>query len=487
MGSAAGGRPGRHASRDGSLSGTALPLVVRRASAGYSAPEIAAAEEGAALSRIKNVNVPHWPDATPPTRVGPTASTAEPPAVKPTPTIPGTAVETLAPGQVASAARRLEPLNLQLARDTYLDAFWAAMVFARLAGAMAEVATAARATPPPATPPRAADLLLDGLALLIADGYAAGTPVLKDALSAFVNDGPAEEGLRWRTLAADTAVALWDDHAWETILDRHLELARATGALDALPLVLDARLLLHLLGGEMTLAAARHDASRAVTEATGRTVAPYSDIMLAALRGLQADVDAFRETLLKIVVPRAQGLAVTLTWWASAVCANGLGRYEQALAAAEQAVEYPHELGFAELTLHELIEAASRSGMAERASVALERLTATTRPAGTDWGLGLEARCRALVSDRDVAEGFYRSAIDRLSRTRLWFESARAHLLYGEWLRRENRRVDAREHLRTATTSCTPCGPRGSPSARVVSSWPPVKQFAGGGPRHSMT
>ena len=150
------------------------------------------------------------------------------------------------------------------------------------------------------------------------------------------------------------------------------------------------------------------------------------------------------------MVPRAQGLAVTLTWWASAVCANGLGRYEQALAAAEQAVEYPHELGFAELTLPELIEAASRSGMAERASVALERLTATTRPAGTDWGLGLEARCRALVSDRDVAEGFYRSAIDRLSRTRLWFESARAHLLYGEWLRRENRRVDAREHLRTA-------------------------------------
>ena len=202
------------------------------------------------------------------------------------------------------------------------------MVFARLAGAMAEVAAAARATPQPATPPRAADLLLDGLALLITDGYAAGTPVLEDALSAFAARGPAEEGLRWRSLAADTAVALWDDRAWETILDRHLELARATGALDVLPLVLDARLVLHLLAGEMTLAAARHDESRAVTEATGRSVAPYSDIMLAALQGRQADVDELRETLLRIVVPRAQGLAVTLTWWATAVCANGLGRYD---------------------------------------------------------------------------------------------------------------------------------------------------------------
>ena len=128
-----------------------------------------------------------------------------------------------------AAAKRLEPLNLQLARDTYLDAFWAAMVFARLAGAMVDVATAARAAPQPATPPRAADLLLDGLALLITDGYAAGTPVLAEALSRFVKPGAAEEGLRWRTLAADSAVALWDDGAWETILDRHLELGPCGG------------------------------------------------------------------------------------------------------------------------------------------------------------------------------------------------------------------------------------------------------------------
>jgi tetratricopeptide (TPR) repeat protein len=175
-----------------------------------------------------------------------------------------------APLLLIAAARRLEPLNLLLARDTYLDAFWAAMVFARLAGAMADVATAARAAPQPATPPRAADLLLDGPALLITDGYAAGTPVLADALSRFVKPGAAEEGLR---------------------------------------------LVLHLLAGEMAPATALHDEGRAVTEATGRSVAPYSELM------------------------------------ASAVCANGLGRYEQALAAAEQAIEYPHELGFAKLTL----------------------------------------------------------------------------------------------------------------------------------------
>ena len=211
----------------------------------------------------------------------------------------------------------------------------------------------------------------------------------------------------------------------------------------------------------MAPATALHDEGRAVTEATGRSVAPYSELMLAAMQGRQADVDELRETLLSIVVPRAQGLAVTLTWWASAVCANGRGKYEQALAAAEQAIEYPHELGFAKLTLPELIEAATRSGMTERASAALERLAATTRPTGTDWGRGLEARSRALVSEGEVAERYYREAIDRLGRTRMRFELARAHLLYGEWLRRENRRVDARVHLRTAHDQLTAMGTEG--------------------------
>ena len=363
---------------------------------------------------------------------------------------------------LVAAAKRLEPLDLTLARDTYLDAFWASLVFARSAGSMAEVATAVGATAPPATPPRAADLLLDGLARLTTEGHAAGTPMLKRALSAFrVNGGRAEEGLRWRTLAAHMAVALWDDELWEMVLSRHVELAREMGALGELPLVLNARLTLHLLAGELTAAAALGDEARAVTEATGSSFAPYPEIMLAAFSGRQADVDELSEAIRSIVAPRGEGIGVTLTWWAAAVCANGLGQYERALAAAEEAVEYPQELGFATLTFPELVEAAARSGKAERASVALEHLTDTTRATGTDWALGIEARSRALVSDGAVAEPLYREAIDRLARTRIRFELARAHLLYGEWLRRENRRVDAREHLRTAHDQLTAMGVQG--------------------------
>ena len=359
---------------------------------------------------------------------------------------------------LVAAAKRLEPLDLTLSRDTYLDAFWAAMVFARLAEAIADVAGAARSAPHPETAPRAADLLLDGLALLITEGYGAATPVLERALSAFVAGGPAEEGLRWRSLAADTAVALWDDRAWERILDRHMELARATGALGVIPLAAGRAPCPASSRRRNDAGPARRDEGRAVTEATGRSVAPYTDIIFAALRGHQADVDELRETLLEIVVPRSQGLAVTLAWWASAVCGNGIGQYEQALAAAEQAVEYPHELGFAKLALSEMVEAATRAGNPERASVALERLAETTRPTGTDWGRGLEARSRALVSDGDVAERAYREAIDRLGRTRIRFELARAHLVYGEWLRRENRRANAREHLHLAHDQLTAMG-----------------------------
>jgi DNA-binding CsgD family transcriptional regulator len=150
------------------------------------------------------------------------------------------------------------------------------------------------------------------------------------------------------------------------------------------------------------------------------------------------------------------GLAIIR--WASALLYNGLGRYEEALVAAQQAGENPHEFLFSTLALAELIEAAARSGKPESAVGALRRLSEHTRASGTHWALGVEARSRALLSDDEAAERLYREAIDQLARTCVRLELARAHLLYGEWLRRQRRRLDAREQLRHAHTLFTDFG-----------------------------
>jgi DNA-binding CsgD family transcriptional regulator len=129
---------------------------------------------------------------------------------------------------------------------------------------------------------------------------------------------------------------------------------------------------------------------------------------------------------------------------------NGLGRYAEALAAAQRASENHPELGQSNWAMVELIEAAARSGMTEAAAGAYRRLAEMTGASGTDWGLGIQARSQALLSEGDEAERLYREAIERLGRTRLRVELARAHLLYGEWLRRQRRRGEARGPLRTA-------------------------------------
>jgi DNA-binding CsgD family transcriptional regulator len=358
-----------------------------------------------------------------------------------------------APPLLLAAAKRLEPLDVGLARETYLDALWAAMFVGGLAdsGSLPDVAWAARGAPPASRPPRAADLLLDGLALLNTDGYAAATPTLRRALGAFRSaDISAEEGLRWLWLACRAAADVWDDESWHVLATRQVELARDTGALTVLPVALNSRIYMHLNAGELAAAASLIEEAEAVTGATGSHLAPYGALLLAVWRGRATEATALSEASMNDVVRRGEGLGLTVIQWATAVLYNSLGRYEDALAAARRAGEESYEQLFSKWSAVELIEAATRIGAREDVADACERLSETTRASGSDWALGIEARSRALLAAGDPADRLYREAIDRLGRTRVRVELARAHLLYGEWLRRERRRMDAREQLRAA-------------------------------------
>jgi DNA-binding CsgD family transcriptional regulator len=357
-----------------------------------------------------------------------------------------------APPLLLAAARRLEPLDVGLAHETYLDAFSAAMFAGRLASGpgLLEVAQAAREAPP-SHRSRRGDMLLDGLAVLFTDGYPAATPISKRALRAFCSeDITVEEGLRWLWLASVIAADLWDDESWYVLSTRHVKIARNAGALSELSLALNSRVFVHLFAGELTAAASLVEEVQTVTEATGTNLAPYGALGLAAWQGREGEAGELFEATMSEVVPRGEGIGVTVSEWASALLCNGVGRYQDALAAARRAAEYPHELAAANWGLTELVEAASRSGMTELAADALERLSEMTRASRTDWAFGVESRSRALLSDGGAAERLYRQAIEHLDRTRVRMELGRAHLLYGEWLRREQRRVDAREHLHTA-------------------------------------
>jgi DNA-binding CsgD family transcriptional regulator len=362
-----------------------------------------------------------------------------------------------APPLLLSAAKQLEPLDVTLARETYLEALMAAQFAGRFAdGAARKVAEAARAAP--ASPaPRAPDLLLDGLALMITDGHTAGASSLRRALDAFRReDIAASGGFRWLWLAEEAAIELWDHDAWHELAVLELQIVREAGALTVLPLALSANIVARTFAGDLAAAAALTDEVKIVTEATGSRLAPYGSLILAAWRGREAELSALIDATLEEVVPRGEGIGVSTAQWADALLHNGLGRYESALAAAQKVIEPPGRLDATiNWVLPELIEAAARSGHPESARDALEQLSEMTRAAGTDWALGIEARSRALLSED---EDLYREAIERLGRTRVRGEHARAHLLYGEWLRRKGRRADAREQLRTAHRLFTEMG-----------------------------
>jgi len=357
-----------------------------------------------------------------------------------------------APPLLLEAARRLEPLDATLARETYLEAFAAALSADRLVrgGDAREIAAAVLAADWERST-RPSDLLLDGLALLTREGYVAGAPALKVALRAFRDEPLSEEDeLRWLWLACRIARALADDGAWDELTARHLELARRVGAFSALPIALTDRVLVELFSGRIEVAMSLAAESGAVVEATGSHVTLRTSIVLANWQGRDAEAVALIEARRQDVLRRGEGLWLAANDWGSAIRYNGLGRYQDALALAEQAAKAARGLGPSILLLAELIEAAARSGQAGRAAGPLAQLAEIAHAAGTNWALGTHARAAAMLAEGEAAERLYREAIERLSHVKTCATLARAHLLYGEWLRREHRRVDAREQLQVA-------------------------------------
>src|SRR5580698_3494900 len=305
-----------------------------------------------------------------------------------------------APPLLLKAAKRLEPLDADLARETYLDAWHAAMFAGHLAGAddLAEVSRAARAVPAPAHPPRLIDLLLDGLALMVTDGPAVAAPVLRRAAAAFTSaDTPVEERLRWTWLAQVPASYLWDFDSVLAITDGASRLAREAGALDQLPIDLQAQTQIATWAGDIPAAAALIAEARVIAEATGTQIAPLAAMSLAALRGRESEAAPLIEATLAAAAAGGQGIAVSWARWATAILCNGLGRYAEAEAAAGQASQDMPELFVSTFALPELIEAAARTGNRQLGASAVDQLEEATQPGGTDWGLGVEARCRALV------------------------------------------------------------------------------------------
>ncbi|MDX6255828.1 MAG: hypothetical protein QOJ11_2162 [Frankiales bacterium] len=359
------------------------------------------------------------------------------------------------------AARRLEQIDPDLGCSAYREAMNAAMFAGWLAvpgGTERDVAEALRAGPKPARPMRTHELLLDGLAANFADGYAAAVPLVQKALSGLDDPHSVEEELRWLWMASVAAILVWDDARWDRLSDRFVQVTRDSGALIELPLALANRSFVLLRVGDLSVASAMVDEAETVVGATGSPLTPYGTLALAAYRGEEARGSALASVTAEEAAMRGEGIGVAVAAWAGAVLYNGLGKYEKALAAAERAATDASELGPGMWALVELVEAAARTGAMDRARDAVGRLAETTTLAGTDWGLGLEARSRALVQEDEAADALYLEAIDRLGRSRMRVELARAELLYGEWLRRRGSRTGAREHLRAAHDMLTEMG-----------------------------
>jgi DNA-binding CsgD family transcriptional regulator len=366
-----------------------------------------------------------------------------------------------APPLLLNAARRFEPIAPLRARETYLEALSAALLAGRLGtgAALPEAAAAAREAPPPPRSARPPDLLLDAIALLITEGQAAAAAPLRQAVAAFRGaDLSDEDGLRWSWLAGHAAGLAWDHESWDVISAHLVRLGHDTGTLMVLPVALNTRAGACLFAGDLDLAASLSAEDAAVTQATGSRIAPYAALGLAAFQGREADAARLIESGTADVLGRGEGTGLTFIQWAAALLNNGLGRYAEALDWAARASEDSPAQRFTGWALAELVEAAARGGEPTTAAGALQRLSESTRPSATDWALGIEARSRALLSDGETAERLYQKAIERLGRTRLRPDLARSHLLYGEWLRRERRRLDAREQLRHAYGMFTEIG-----------------------------
>jgi DNA-binding CsgD family transcriptional regulator len=353
-----------------------------------------------------------------------------------------------APPLLLEAARRLDRLDAAVAGETYLEAITSAMFAGRLGTGPdeREIAEAVRGSSRVSSA-SATEALLDALVTRFTDGYAASVEPLSRALRAFAESSSDDEAdRRWLWLACRLAQDLWDDELWHVLATRGVRVARDTGALNLLPNALNYLAALDVHSGAFTTAAALIDEVEAITQATGMPPLRYAAGVLAASRGDQAQMQALTEASVPAAMARGEGSAIGGHAGFTALLGNSHGHYGQALAAAKRACEY-EDVVFYGWALVELIEAGIRSDQPREAAAALERLSERTRASGTEWALGIEARCRGLVSDDEPQ---YVESIERLAQSRAAIDLARSRLLYGEWLRREHRRVDARDQLRAA-------------------------------------
>jgi DNA-binding CsgD family transcriptional regulator len=379
-----------------------------------------------------------------------------------------------APRLLLKAAQRLEPIDARMARTTYLQAVTAAIFTDQVTrGDVGQLSQAAAAAPRPVGAPSAADLMLDGLAAHSAQGYAAGATILRTAMDLFATETSPESELRGRWLCSLLACwHLWDYHRWQVHSERYLELVRGSGALSELPMALTSEVYRLAYFGELGAAAAVNRELQALMEATGLSFAPYAALYVAAMRGRPGEVTDLIEAARSDLSQRGELFGITTASFASALAHNGVGNYQAALRSASEwdlfnaltstssepasptggrrSSSLLDRLSVGTYWTVEVVEAAARCGRADIATAAVEMLAEVTTPSGTDWACGVEARCRALVSEGAVAEELFRESIQRLGRTRLRPDLARAHLLYGEWLRRERRRGEARAELRRA-------------------------------------
>ncbi len=348
------------------------------------------------------------------------------------------------------AAERYREMNPELARETYLEALTAAVFAGSLAapGARPRQVAAAASAAPPARVPRAPDLLLDGFAALFSGTYGPAVPVLRQAQIAIESTSQTEQ-LRWMWAATVAAQHLWDDKNWERLSDLHLEMIRDTGRLADLAVALGHRGQMHVFAGELTLAASRLEAIQEATELTGSPLAPYHGVSLAAMRGREAEAREIFESARADVSGRGEGAGLAFADWAESILYNGLGRYADALAAARRVIGHT-DLVCSNWAMPELIEAGARVGAFELAAETDQLLAERASASGTEWALGIAARSHALLADDARAADLHVEAIDRLGRTSIAVDLARAHLLYGEWLRRHRQLRDARNELRSA-------------------------------------
>ena len=363
-----------------------------------------------------------------------------------------------APPLLLKAAQRLETIDVDLSRSTYIDAFTAAMFAGRLSvgAASDEIAAAAEDAPRAPGPASLRDLLLDWLIAIFTRGYAEAIPHLRNALSAA--DTPADEQQRWAWLITIAAIRGWDDDRWYELSNRYVGLVRESGALSDTPLALNTHAFMMLFTGELPTAEALVDEQAIAQEALRSSIAAYAALGLAAMRGDRQAALALCDATVAEVTARGEGNGICIAMWAMSLLHNGFGDFQAARAAARQAVEPPIGLSSGNWALTELVEAAVRLGADEEARSALRQFSEVSRASESSWARGLEARCRALLSDDDEADDVYREAIDHLGRTRIRTELARAYLVYGEWLRRQRRRSDAREQLQIAHDMFTAMG-----------------------------